>query len=817
MSGPLAGLCVVDLSNTLTSAHVSGFLADFGADVIDVEPPGGSPLRTQPAFPFWGRGKQSVVLDFHDADDLRVARDLASGADVVVETFRPGVVERLGLGYDDLAPDNPGLVYASVTAFGRTGPLAGVKGYEGLVMARLAGHAAMGVIAERPGPAFCGAPYTAWSGAQTALHGILAALYEREHSGRGQRIDTTMVQGFAAHDTWNAIIRHIALQYPEAFTQAALADENASVPNNPLFFRLLVALSADGRWMQFSQTTPRLFSAFMRALELDWMFDDPHWSSVPDFDDIQQRTEYFERMLAAVRAKTTAEWQEVFDREPDVWAEIFRHGSELLAHPQMLHDRSVVTVADTERGAVVQPGPMVHMSATPAVVERSAATLDQHGATLRSSSRPPAPATSAPSPPSKPADDAPPLAGVTVIEMGTYYAAPYGATLLTDLGARVIKIEQLDGDPIRHIIPFPEAGAVKVLQGKETVAADIHTDAGREIVRELVRRADAVLVSFRAGVVERLGLDPASLLAVNPDHVYLSAPGYGVDGPCGHCPAFAPTIGAGSGLAMRNIGESAAQGPDLEVEVVKPTALRVASAAMGVGHADGFSALGVASALLLGLLARERGAPGQALQTSMLLSMAHVLVEDMVEYDDRPARLMTDPGLHGLSARYRLYETADGWVFLAAPAPSEWDALVSALAPFVDLAADPRFTDEDARRAHDDELADLLAGMFRKQPAGDWESELCAVDVGCLAVRNGAPDAQLFADGGLGRQNGWVTDVEHPTIGTHPRLMPLVEFSRSSTVVKPSSLLGAHTDSVLGELGYDPDRITALREAGVIL
>src|SRR4029079_9822767 len=120
--------------------------------------------------------------------------------------------------------------------------------------------------------------------------------------------------------------------------------------------------------------------------------------------------------------------QEVFDREPDVWAEIFRHGSELLSHPQMLHDRSVVTVADAERGALVQPGPMVHLSATPAVLERSAPTLDEHGATLRSSSRPPAPATSAPSPPTKPADDSPPLAGVTVIEMGTYYAAPYGAT-----------------------------------------------------------------------------------------------------------------------------------------------------------------------------------------------------------------------------------------------------------------------------------------------------------------------------------------------------------------------------------------------------
>jgi crotonobetainyl-CoA:carnitine CoA-transferase CaiB-like acyl-CoA transferase len=813
MSGPLEGLRVVDLSNTLTSAHVSGFLADFGANVVDVEPPGGSSLRAQPAFPFWGRGKQSIVLDFHDAEDLRVVRDLARAADVVIETFRPGVVERLGLGYEDLAVDNPGLVYASVTAFGRTGPMAQVKGYEGLVMARLGGHDSMGVIIERPGPAFCAAPYAAWSGAHSALHGILAALYEREHSGVGQRVDTTLVQGFAAHDTWNAMIGHIARQYPEAFTQVALADDGASVPNNPLFFRLLVALSADGRWLQFSQTTPRLFSAFMRVVELDWMFDDPKWSSVPDFDDVGQRVEYFEMLLAAVRSKTTAEWQEVFDREPDVWAEIFRHGGELLDHPQMQHDHSVVTVDDPARGAVRQPGPIVKLWSTPGRIERSAPALDEHGDALRAARTR---THGIPSNPTKAADDAPPLAGVTVVELGTYYAAPYGATLLTDLGARVIKVEQLDGDPIRHIIPFPEVGAVKVLQGKETVAVDIHTEAGRAIVHELVRGADAVLVSFRAGVVERVGLDPATLLAINPDLVYLSAPGYGVDGPCGHRPAFAPTIGAGSGLAFRNVGESVPQRADLDVEEVKPAALRIATAAMGVGHADGFSALGVASALLLGLLARERGAPGQAMQTSMLLTMAHVLVEDMVEYEGRPARLTSDPGLHGLAARYRLYETADGWVFLAAPAPSEWDALADALAPYVDLRADARFTDESARDEHDGDLADMLGTVFRKQGADDWEAELLAHDVGCLRVRKGGPDRQLFADGGLGRVNRWITDVEHPTIGTHPRLSPLVGFSRSSTVVKPSALCGAHTDAVLTELGYDPEDITTLREAGVI-
>lgn len=813
MSGPLSGLRVVDLSNTLTSATVSGFLADFGADVVHVEPPGGSPLRTQPAYPFWGRGKQSIVLDFHDADDLRVARKLAVGADVVIETFRPGVVERLGLGADELRAENPALVYASVTAFGRTGPLAGVKGYEGLVMARLGGHDSMGVIIDRPGPAFAAAPYGAWSGAQTALHGILAALYERERSGEGQRIDTTLIQGFAAHDTWNALIGHIARQYPDAFMSAALIDEGSSVPNNSLFFRLIAALSADGRWLQFSQTTPRLFTAFMRVLELDWMFDDPKWSSAPDFDDLEQRGEYFERMLAAVKSKTAAEWNEVFDREPDVWAEIFRDHSELLHHPQMTHDHSVVSVDDPERGPVLQPGPMVRLSSTPGTVERSAPSPDEHGAALRAA----LPVAPAPLPtPTKAADDAPPLAGVTVIELGTYYAAPYGATLLTDLGARVIKVEQLDGDPIRHIVPFPEIGAVKVLQGKEVVAVDIHTDAGREIVYDLVRSADALLLSFRAGVVERLGLDPESLLAINPDLMYLSAPGYGVDGPCGHRPAFAPTIGAGSGLAFRNIARSIPDPTDLDLEQTKLAALRISSAAMGVGHADGFSALGVASALLLGLLARERGAPGQAMQSSMLLSMAHVLVEDMVEYDRRAPLAASDPGLHGLSARYRLYETADGWVFLAAPAASEWDDLVSALKPYVDLGADTRFADEESRAAHDTELTEVLIGVFRAHAARDWETELCAVDVGCLEVRSGPPDVQLFADGGMGRANGWIADVEHPTIGTHPRLAPLVEFSRSSTVVKPSALCGAHTDAVLTELGYDAERIAGLRDAGVI-
>ncbi len=147
-----------------------------------------------------------------------------------------------------------------------------------------------------------------------------------------------------------------------------------------------------------------------------------------------------------------------------------------------------------------------------------------------------------------------------------------------------------------------------------------------------------VLQSFRAGVAERHGYTAADLLAVNPDLVYLNAPGYGIDGPCGHRPAFAPTIGAGSGLAYRNIGgiDDLPQDPALSLEEVKRAEdVRLAGATMTLGQADGFSAVGVATSLLLGLLARRRGAPGQVLSTSMLSTLAHTLSEDMVEYDGR--------------------------------------------------------------------------------------------------------------------------------------------------------------------------------------
>src|SRR5439155_19568742 len=140
---------------------------------------------------------------------------------------------------------------------------------------------------------------------------------------------------------------------------------------------------------------------------------------------------------------------------------------------------------------------------------------------------------------------------------------------------------------------FPEVGAIKVLQGKESVAVDIASTEGREIVLELVRRTDAVLQSFRACVAQRLGYTADDLLAVNPDLVYLNAPGYGPGPPCGHRPSYAPTIGAASGLAYRNVGgvDAVPQRADFELVDVKRYSMHMNSAAMGPLNSDPPSAV----------------------------------------------------------------------------------------------------------------------------------------------------------------------------------------------------------------------------------
>lgn len=800
----LDGLRVIDLSPTQVGAQISQTLADFGAEVVWVEPPGGSPLRQRPAFPFLARGKRSLVADVHSAAGLDRIRDLAGHADVLIETFRPGVMDRVGLGFDELTERNPALIYTSVTGFGRSGPWSHLPGYEGVVAALVGLSASFSQIHAGSHPPFLSVPWCSFAASQVALQGTLAALFERERSGRGQWVEANLAHAFGTIDPWNWFQYLVTQRYPDAYAAAPVVDEKW-VPNSPMSFSLITSQTKDGRWLQFAQNSPRLFDALLRAMGLDEVVTDPAWRSIATLEDEQRRADLWPRMLKASQQRTLAEWQELFVAQHDVLGELYRRGPEVLDHPQLAATGAVVHVDDPDGNPVRQPGPIAVLNASPAVVATPAPALDEAADIAW---------TRTTRPPVRDSARRSPLDGVTVLELAVLYAAPYAATLLADLGARVIKVETLAGDPGRPMAGFPEVGCAKATQGKESVAVDLSRPEGREIVYRLARRADLVLEGYRSGVAERLGVDAETLRGINPELFYLSASGYGPGGPYGDRPAFAPSIGAAGGIAAAHLGET----PDETIvdidDLSRASARMRAGATSRYANSDGLAALGAGTALLLGLVARQRGAGGQHAFTSMLNTSAHAIADHVIERPGSAGPPAPGPDLRGPSACYRSYDAADGWVFLAAPQPREWDRLADALAPYVDLRADSRFATAGGRQRYDDALAEVLGTVFKARSKDQWQQELTAAGVACVAVWTGDLEDLFMND--VGRASGYVVDAEHPTFGTHPRLAPMVRFSRSATRADGGTLCGAATQAVLTELGYSAEQIADLRAQRVV-
>jgi crotonobetainyl-CoA:carnitine CoA-transferase CaiB-like acyl-CoA transferase len=801
-SGALSGLRVLDLSNYRTGAQASQTLADFGAEVIHVEPPGGSPLRRQAAWRIWGRGKRSAQLDLRDPAQVETCRRLIRTADVVIETFRPDVAERLGLAYEVLAAENPGLIWASVTGFGRTGPLRELQGYEGVVSAKLGVYWTHADLTDRSGPSFSAAADAAFPASQLALSGILAALHARERTGLGQRVDTTLAQGLTVHDTSRWFARVV-------LDSATASSSDGKAPTGTTGFGLLTAQTRDNYWLQFAQVGGKRLRAMLRMFGLEAMYEDPHWRGLPDFEGGERRDAFWERLLSAVRSNSLAEWSSAFAGDRTVWAERYRRGAELLDHPQMQWNRMVVETEDPDVGRLKAPGPIAQLSATPGKASNPAPALGKDDIDWDAPRRAPAGAGSA-------ADMQPALAGVTVVELSSFYPAPYAASILAELGARVIKLEPLDGDPLRSQPPYGEVWALKTLLGKESVAIDLNGSDGREIARSIIAGADIVLHSYRAGAMDRLGLDKATLKALNPNIIVQCCAGYGEDGPCGDRPAFGTSIGAATGYAWRNVGASLAAGETVSLQDVKRVAHRLNSAATAVGNADGPATVINAASMLLALVARDRGAEGQSALTTMLLSGAHSLAEQMADFEGAPPVPESDTQLYGFGPLYRLYEASEGWVFLAAPGDHEWRKLVAALPGSDRLTGDPRFSSAEARRANGQALADALSAIFRTRPAQNWEFDLRAADVACVEAANAPVESHFLDPGDVGASSGFLARTFHPHFGELPRLAPLIGLSRSAAVLGDAPVVGQHTEKVLRELGYQGSAIAELEEKGAI-
>jgi crotonobetainyl-CoA:carnitine CoA-transferase CaiB-like acyl-CoA transferase len=788
---PLAtGLRVLEIGESIAAAVAGMVLADQGADVVIVEPPHGSRLRRAPAFTMWARGKRSVALDLRTTAGHDAIAALARSADVAVTALAPETADALRVSATDLIAHNDRLVHCEITGFGRRHPLSHVAGHDAVVASRAGRAHEFSVLFDGARPAFPAVPVATHGAAMLALQGIFAALVEREHTGRGQRVETSLLRALSVFD--------LSGWLPDA-------DRSLRIADVPVLF-YFVGRTRDGVWVQFSQNAPRLFAAMLRALGLEHLTDEPRFRAAPYLppDDARAMRAL---LLARFGERTWDEWNAAFAGDPDVSAEPFLWPGDALDHPQLRHTGDARECVDQELGRVLQLGPLATFSATPAVTVRPAPRPGSHDVGSIDWVPTAPPRSTAPQPAR---EGRRLLEGVTVLEMATWIATPMATALLAELGARVIKIEPLEGDPMRRY----GSVATKTVQGKESIALDIKTDEGRAIVHELVARADVFAHNYRPGVPERLGIDAKTLLSVNPRLVHLYAASYGSTGPMAPLPAFHVTAGAICGGALAQCGGSGAPGPDAELSSEELARWSQRLTRANEANPDFNAALGAATAVAMALYAVQRSGEGQAVETRMMASNAYALSEHFVDYAGRPARRFADAGIHGLHACYRLYEASDGWVFLAARDEPDFRRLCDAL-DRSDLAHDPRFSDASARHRHDGDLAAAFSKVLAAETSAYWQQRLTERGVACVAVNTG-PHAAYVLDAPWGESLRFVETSAAGGAGPYRRYGRSVQTEHDLGALGSAHAAGAHTRALLGELGYPPGRVESLLQTRVV-
>ncbi|HWQ28825.1 MAG TPA: CoA transferase [Dehalococcoidia bacterium] len=394
--GPLEGVRVLEFSEIIAAPFCGMLLADMGADVIKVEPPGGEPWRgAQPLglresrwFISLNRGKRGVTLDLQQPEGREIAWKLADRADVVIVNYRPDVSEKLGIDEPTLRARNPRLIYCDNTAFGRRGPWAHRPGYDIIAQAvtglmTLEGKSLNGV------PQVNTLPAADYSTGLAMAWGICAALYVRERTGVGQRVDTTLlgsalavqtsrflsVEAVDAEPRANALARLNELRANGASYEAQLeVIKNVRPVLGNIYYRCYQ--TADGFIAVGALSTP------LRRKVLDVLgMDDRRLGKPPpdpnDPEEVRYGEELVKRAEAIVRERPTAEWLERFDRAgvpagPVVFTE------ELLEDPQVLANDLVVQVEHPLLGPVRMVGAPIQMTETPLRVRGCSPLLGQH-------------------------------------------------------------------------------------------------------------------------------------------------------------------------------------------------------------------------------------------------------------------------------------------------------------------------------------------------------------------------------------------------------------------------------------------------------
>ncbi len=829
MQGACADLRVLDLTQGMAGPLATMILADFGADVVRVEPPEGDPLWSDPSYLLVQRGKRSVALDSRTDSGGGELADLAGGMDVIVESIGVEAARRAGVAYDVLSAANPRLVYCSISGFGSSGPFAQVKADDGLVMAKA------GILRDQPGwfgdgrrPVYRAPRDGSYFAAMLAVQGILAAVMARDLTGRGQLVATNLLQALSCRQ--NPKVRWLlregeSLPIETSSHEVAKEDEHSLAHHRDPREINLIGMRVqckDGRWMVHSHTEPHFFPAWIKVLGFDWIWEDERFKGAPHrFPDDAAKVELVQLVAARMKEKTSAEWMEAYLENGNVCGDVIQSTQEALRHRQIVETDNVHRHEDPRVGPLLEIGPLAKIPGAPASIRSAAPTPGQDVAASV-----PGPATQATeSSPGRARALRGPLDGVTIVECAYYYATPFATALLADLGARVIKIERLQGDPYRllggdpygmsdggsdPVLNLGHNNMVRAMQGKESIALNLKDERGREILHRLVAEADVFIHSFRPGVPESLGIDYETLRRVNPALVYQYGASYGSVGPYSRQPAIDPIIAAFAGTTVYQAGEG--------------------NLPLTETGADPVAAAGHATAMVLGLFARHRSGKGQYVESSMVVSNIYLNCDDALSYEDKPPRTEVDHLQLGTGPTRRLYETAPPsservrepyenpdscWVFLSAESDQEFRILCE-VAGRPDLAADDRFATAAARDRNAAALSETLEEVFGTRPAAHWESSLLAAGIGCVTADAMSNFAFLFRDP-QALANDTMVETEHPSFGgRYWRHAPMLRFSDTPGEARPHCELGEHTRNILQELGYDQLAMTELRQADVV-
>jgi crotonobetainyl-CoA:carnitine CoA-transferase CaiB-like acyl-CoA transferase len=370
--GPLSGIRVIELAHIMAGPCCGLMLADMGADVIKLEkaPAGDDSRRFLPpdiggesaAFLMMNRNKRGIVVDLKTAGGKQVARRLFAEADVVIENYRKGTMELLGLGYETLRQDNPGLIYCEISGFGRTGPYAERGGFD-LIAQGMSGL--MSITGEAPGrpPIKCGAPMADITAGILGAMGVLAAYIQRGKTGQGQRVDTSLFEAGIVHTYWQSAIAMASGTAPGPMGSA-----------HPLNAPYEAFKTSDG-WITLGAANQANWLKLLDLITAPELGEDPRFTN--NHDRITHRIELAKALAPIIRSRTSADWLSRLETA-GVPAGPVLDVVEMHRDPQTLAREMVTKAPHTKLGPVKTLGAPVKFSATPGGVTRGAPLLGEH-------------------------------------------------------------------------------------------------------------------------------------------------------------------------------------------------------------------------------------------------------------------------------------------------------------------------------------------------------------------------------------------------------------------------------------------------------